>query len=567
MDASQLRPRGQAARARRAGGGARLRQQRAQGVRGAARHVGHRAHLPCGRATRASWWRSSSTSRTSATSRTTPPRSGVPVILLVEDNVRYYSSFLPTIYTELIHQSERLISEGVNLSHKLVRMRARPKILLVEHLRGGLGAVHPLPALRAGSHLRRGVSARRAGARAARDSSWPAWRAKPSRTCRSCSSRRASSSRPGPRGRRGVPARSTRTRCSPICGTSWSSISRSATSSSACRTAREVGRASDLKTSEELLQVVPAESIAFHGERNHFSNWFTARTEIRAGAQAQAAQGLGFRDARRPASRSGRLDRRSIAGSRARPWWPTSTATPSTPSVSFFTRIGGGSLGGKARGLAFVRFLLGLPLDHAALLGRAHHGACRRSCWRPTASTASSPTTTCSASRLSSNDDDEIAASLPRCAAPERRAGGPRSVSAPSAVAAGGAIIEPARGLAVPAFHRASTTPSCSPNDHPATRERLAQLAAAIKRVYASTFSHRVKAYLRATPYSLEEEKMAVLLQKVVGTRHGPRYYPDFSGVARSHNFYPSPPLRSGGWHRGGGAGDGPRGRGGRADA
>jgi len=55
---------------------------------------------------------------------------GVPVILLVEDNVRYYSSFLPTIYTELIHQSERLISEGVNLSHKLVRMRARPKILL-----------------------------------------------------------------------------------------------------------------------------------------------------------------------------------------------------------------------------------------------------------------------------------------------------------------------------------------------------------------------------------------------------------------------------------------------------
>ena len=56
--------------------------------------------------------------------------AGVPVILLVEDNVRYYSSFLPTIYTELIRQSERLISEGVNLSHKLVRMRARPKILL-----------------------------------------------------------------------------------------------------------------------------------------------------------------------------------------------------------------------------------------------------------------------------------------------------------------------------------------------------------------------------------------------------------------------------------------------------
>src|SRR5437773_1425557 len=61
----------------------------------------------------------------------------------------------------------------------------------------------------------------------------------------------------------------------------------------------------------------------------------------------------------------------------------------------------------------------------------------------------------------------------------------------------------------------------------------------------ASIFSKRAKAYLRATPYSLEEEKMAVLLQRVVGERHGSRYYPDFSGVARSHNFYPSPPFTS----------------------
>src|ERR1700691_3695563 len=55
---------------------------------------------------------------------------GVPVILVVEDNIRYYSSFLPTIYTELITQSRRLLSEGLNVAHKLVRMRARPKILL-----------------------------------------------------------------------------------------------------------------------------------------------------------------------------------------------------------------------------------------------------------------------------------------------------------------------------------------------------------------------------------------------------------------------------------------------------
>ena len=65
------------------------------------------------------------------------------------------------------------------------------------------------------------------------------------------------------------------------------------------------------------------------------------------------------------------------------------------------------------------------------------------------------------------------------------------------------------------------------------------QLVLAIKRVYASTFSQRAKSHLRATPYRLEEEKMAVILQRVVGARHGDRFYPDFAGVARSYNFYP----------------------------
>ena len=55
---------------------------------------------------------------------------GVQVIILVEDNVKFYSSYLPLIYTEIFNQSQRLITEGVNLTHKFLRMRARPKILL-----------------------------------------------------------------------------------------------------------------------------------------------------------------------------------------------------------------------------------------------------------------------------------------------------------------------------------------------------------------------------------------------------------------------------------------------------
>ena len=72
---------------------------------------------------------------------------------------------------------------------------------------------------------------------------------------------------------------------------------------------------------------------------------------------------------------------------------------------------------------------------------------------------------------------------------------------------------------------------------------RLQQLVRAVKRVYASTFLTYAKNYFKVTPYRLEEEKMAVIIQKMVGSRHGSRFYPSFAGVVRSHNFYPTGPL------------------------
>jgi len=81
-------------------------------------------------------------------------------------------------------------------------------------------------------------------------------------------------------------------------------------------------------------------------------------------------------------------------------------------------------------------------------------------------------------------------------------------------------------------------------NQHADMQLRLEQLMQSIKLVYASTFSPHAKAYMRATPYRLEEEKMGVLLQQVIGATHRNRFYPDFSGVLRSRNFYPHPPMR-----------------------
>jgi hypothetical protein len=81
------------------------------------------------------------------------------------------------------------------------------------------------------------------------------------------------------------------------------------------------------------------------------------------------------------------------------------------------------------------------------------------------------------------------------------------------------------------------------PNEGRLLADPVEQALTAIRRVYASAFAPQAKAYLRATPYRLEEEKMAVILQRLVGSRHGDRFYPTFSGIARSYNFYPSPPA------------------------
>ena len=79
------------------------------------------------------------------------------------------------------------------------------------------------------------------------------------------------------------------------------------------------------------------------------------------------------------------------------------------------------------------------------------------------------------------------------------------------------------------------------PNNEFEVEPRLQQLTTAVKRVYASVFTQQAKAYLAMTSYRLEEEKMAVMIQELVGEQHQDRFYPDFAGVARSYNFYPEP--------------------------
>jgi CheY-like chemotaxis protein len=464
---------------------------------------------------------------------------GLPVILVVEDNIRYYSSFLPAIYTELITQSKRVIREGFNVAHKLVRMRARPKILLSstyedavreamtyrEYLLGVVSDVEfPMAgelSAEAGFELARLIRKNVPDVPIVLQSSRTAFRAPAHAEGFSFLRKRSP--------------------------TLLKDLRRFLTEQAGfgdfvfrLPDGREVARAGDLHELEARLHEVPEASIVYHSQWNHFSRWLRARTEFALAQKLRPRKVSDF-----PTVEDLRHDLiASIAEYRAEQSQVLiGDFNPVTfqATDNYFLRIGGGSLGGKARGLAFVRHLL-----HNHRPGRRFPGV--RVSVPPSVVLATDlfdrflSENNLLEFAMHATDDGEIErrfldASLPAVLR-ENLLAFLAQVSHPLAVRSS-SLLEDSQ---YQPFTGVYETFMLS-NQDPDLVVRLERLMEAIKRVYASTFSQHAKAYVRATPYRLEEEKMAVILQQVVGTIHGVRFYPDFSGVLRSHNFYPVPPM------------------------
>ncbi len=204
---------------------------------------------------------------------------GVPVLLVVEDNIRYYSSFLPVMYAELIKQSRRVIQEGINAAHKLVRMQARPKILLSSSFEEAEQFVRQYREYLIGlvsdvEFPRDGALSTEAGFELARlvkslEPDVPVV---------------LQTSRPAFRERAHAEGYSFLQKLSP---TLLQDLRRILTDEFGFgdfvfRTPdlREVGRARDLTELEFQLKTLPPESLVYHGQRNHFSHWLMARTEF-----------------------------------------------------------------------------------------------------------------------------------------------------------------------------------------------------------------------------------------------------------------------------------------------
>ncbi|HJO02615.1 MAG TPA: PEP/pyruvate-binding domain-containing protein [Acidobacteriota bacterium] len=465
---------------------------------------------------------------------------GVQVILVIEDNIRYYSYFLPVIYTAVLQNTASLVPDGINLAHKLLRVKARPKIVLASDYERAwsyfqtyeaniLGVISDVEFPKegklcpdAGVQFAREVLQRHSDVPVVLDS--------------------------GRRENAALAEEAGTSFLHKYSPTLLQELSRFMGRNFGfghfvfrMPDGTEVARARDLRQLERTLHTVPGESIWNHAKHNDFSTWLKAHTEFDIAYRFRPLRISEFEGAeslRRfliDSIRSHREERRRAAVA-------DFEAGRFNPERSF-ARIGGGALGGKARGLAFTRRMLKdfggedrfddvrIAVPPSVIIGTdVFDEFLDANGLRDYA--------------LRAEDDEEIEARFEAAAFPLRIQRDLRSylelADYPLAVRSS-SLLEDAK---YQPFAGVYDTLMIA-NDHPDVNVRLPRLVQAVKRVYASTFSQRAKRYVGTTTYRLEGEKMAVIVQRVVGAVHGDRFYPELAGVALSQNFYPVEPVKA----------------------
>ncbi|MHB1686619.1 MAG: PEP/pyruvate-binding domain-containing protein [Ignavibacteriaceae bacterium] len=466
---------------------------------------------------------------------------GVQVIILVEDNVKFYSAYLPLIYTEIFDQSQRLLSEGVNLTHKFLRMRARPKILLCTTYEEAweyytkyedfiLGIITD-------SNFRHyGVRDPEAGIKFAKNVK--AQHKDIPILLQSSNAEFAEKAKEAGAAflLKGSPKLLHELRNFIMNNLGFGDFIFQTESG------KEVGRAHNLKTLEEQLKVVPDESIFYHAERNDYSKWLKARTEFWLAHKLRPRRVSDFKDA-------SDLRHELITSLHQYQEIRLKGIIADFNKESFddknsFARIGGGSLGGKARGLGFINTLINNDKIKNKFEGIE----------------ISVPSAVVIATdvfdqflednrldifALGGIDDEEITrrflnAKIFPLDIVKKLIDFLNTIHEPLAVRSS-SLLEDSQFQPFAGVYQTYMIP----NNDPDPKIRLEQLLQSIKGVYASTFYKKAQDYMKATTYRLEEEKMAVIVQRLVGVQRDGRFYPNFSGVAKSYNFYPVLPQKS----------------------
>ena len=459
---------------------------------------------------------------------------GVQMILLVEDSIRFYSSVLPNLYKFVLRQSQEFATEALNEHQRTLRMRGRPKIVLARSYEEAMDLYNKyqnnmLGIISDARFPREGQIDPKAGIRfltevRSRDPFIPLILQS---------------------------AEVSNKEFALNCGAQFIDKNskkmnidlREAVSENFGfgdfifrnpNTMEEVVRVHNLKELQNAIFSIPAESFLYHISRNHISRWLYSRAifPVAEFLKQITWEGLQDIDAHRQIIFEAIVKYRKMKNQGVVAVFERDRFD----RYSNFARIGDGSLGGKGRGLAFIDNMVKRHAEFDEF---------------ENASVVIPKTVVLCTDifdefmdmnqlyqiALSDADDETILRAFLRAKLPDQLVEDFFAffdvVKSPIAIRSS-SLLEDSHYQPFAGIYSTYMIPYLTDK-----YEMLRMLSDAIKGVYASVYYKDSKAYMQATSNVIDQEKMAVILQEVVGTQYGDRFYPSISGVARSINYYP----------------------------
>ncbi|MBL6995917.1 PEP/pyruvate-binding domain-containing protein [Desulfobacula sp.] len=469
--------------------------------------------------------------------------ANVRVIILVEDSPYHYSSFLPVLYKQIVRQTQSVIDESINEEHRLLKMRGRPKVLVAHNYEEAMILYEQykpflLSVFSDMRYPKNGILDELAGHKLLTKIK----KEIPDLPVLILSTEDHNQEKVAD-----IPAVFINKNSDNLNDQIKSFfVSYLGFGAFVFRlpNGKEIARASDLRAIEKLLAEIPDESIVYHAMNNDFSRWFMARSEIEFALRLKPYTISDFSDpkdmkkflidsihARRKGSRQGQI---------------IDFDSEKFDSDTDFMKIGTGSLGGKARGLAFMASQIRRDTSLRDKFPDVDISIPQTF----VISTEGFKTfiETNDLARLLESDekleDNQIVEQFIQARFPnalrKSLSAYLQSVKYPIAVRSS-SLFEDAHYQPFAGLYNTYMLP----NSHPDLEKRLEQLIMAVKLVYASTYLKAPRSYAKATMHRTEDEEMAVVLQQLTGMAYNNYFYPSISGVAQSYNFYPISHLKA----------------------
>ena len=462
-------------------------------------------------------------------------RAKVRVLIMVEDSPLYSSSILPLLYKEIVLQTQAVMEDSLNDEHRILRMRARPKILLAENFEEAEDLYR-----RFRPYLLSIFSDVRFPRNGKVDDEAGFSLLKMIRNETEDIPLLMLSSEEKNRLKAGVIPAVFLNKNSPNLHEEIRSFFKKHLGFGEfifrLPNGTEVGRASSLREMQKLLPSIADESIFYHASHNHFSSWLMARSEIMLASKLKPVKPTEFAsiaeirkylvnciEERRKGRQKG-----IIAQFDSNHYDPDAD----------FVKIGKGSLGGKARGLAFISIQLKENRDFSARFEDIDIHIPQSLVISTEAFDEFIAENNLKENSMRDLSDAKISEKFLNARIPEGLHHNLKLALAnlryPLAVRSS-SLLEDAQFQPFAGIYRTYMLP----NQHPDINLRLNRLVQAIKMVYASTFMEAPRAYAKSTMHRTEDEKMAVIIQQLTGNFYDNAFYPAISGVAQSYNFYP----------------------------